>query len=496
MPRAAQRPPSPSPGGSRPPRKRFVLTAMGCAGGMIMLDQTVVAVALDPMSRSLGLTTWVMHRVVLVYVLALSAFAPVGGMAARRFGLLATFRCGIVLFAVASGACGLAPDGDFAGPFLLLMRVFQGMGAGLMIPVATTVITNVYEEHERGRALAVYAGLAQVFFSLGPVVGAVLTQYLGWRSVFPVNVPVAVAALWLAARARVADERGRGGLGVLQPVVVSASVAAVVLALYQCGVWGLADPRTPAALTAGTLALALAVRLVLRSREPLVNLRLLRIRPYAVATGLTFLVQGPQLIVMVHGTLFLRQAMHLPPLTTGLALLPLVGALTTGTFLSGHLLDRYRSIRVPVLLGLTAATLGAVLWTLALPQRGYLWQVPGMVLAGIGMGMPVPALSAELMRAVPRRDRADASVLRQTLRQLGGAFGLALAGALVLAANDDTADAEGIVTATATPAAFATATAFLTAALLCAALLLPGGSPTRAGTAEGGGVPLAQDPSG
>ncbi|MFF4367088.1 MFS transporter [Streptomyces sp. NPDC001594] len=114
-------------------------------------------------------------------------------------------------------------------------------------------------------------------------------------------------------------------------------------------------------------------------------------------------------------------------------------------------------------------------WTLALPPRSYPWQVPGTVLAGIGMGMPVPALSAELMRAVPRRDRADASVLRQTLRQLGGAVGLALAGALVLAANDDTADAEGIVTATATPAAFVTAAAFLTTALLSATLLLPPG---------------------
>ncbi|MCF3180552.1 MFS transporter [Streptomyces polychromogenes] len=486
MPEAARLPASPPPGGSRPLRKRFVLTAMGCAGGLIMLDQTVVAVALGPMARSLGLTTWVMHRVVLVYVLALSAFAPVGGMAARRFGLLGTFRCGIVLFAVASGACGLTPAGDAAAPFLLLMRALQGVGAGLMIPVATTVITNVYEEHERGRALAVYAGLAQVFFSLGPVVGAVLTQYLGWRSVFPAGVPVAAAALWLAARAGVEEERGRGALTVVQPVAVIASVGAVVLALYQCGIWGLADPRTPAALTAGAAALVLAVRLVLRSREPLVNLRLLRIRPYAVATALTFLVQGPQLIVLVHGTLFLRQAMHLPPLTTGLALLPLVGALTTGTFLSGHLLDRHRSIRVPVLLGLTAATLGAALWTAALPSRAYLWQVPGMVLAGIGMGMPVPALSAELMRAVPQHDRADASVLRQTLRQLGGAVGLALAGALVLAANDDTADAAGIVTATATPVAFVTADAFLLAALLSATALLPVRAPAKAAPAGHG----------
>ncbi|MFE1791238.1 hypothetical protein ACFW7J_23105 [Streptomyces sp. NPDC059525] len=109
-----------------------------------------------------------------------------------------------------------------------------------------------------------------------------------------------------------------------------------------------------------------------------------------------------------------------------------------------------------------------------------------MVLAGIGMGMPVPALSAELMRAVPQHDRADASVLRQTLRQLGGAVGLALAGALVLAANDDTADAAGIVTATATPVAFVTADAFLLAALLSATALLPVRAPTKVAPAGRG----------
>ncbi|MCX4539322.1 MFS transporter [Streptomyces sp. NBC_01565] len=440
---------------------------------MVMLDQTVVAVALDPMARSLGLTTFVMHGVVLVYVLSLAAFAPVGGMAARRFGLLRTFRFGTALFIVSSAVCGLTPTGDAAEPFLLTARAVQGAGAALMIPVATTVITDVYEEHERGRALAVYAGLAQVFFVLGPVVGAVLTEFLGWRSVFLVNVPVGVAILWVIAGARMRDEAEGGALTALQPLVVIFSLVVFVFGLYQCGVWGFTDLRTYAALTTGALALVLAVRLILRSRQPLVDLRLLGIRPYAVAVALTFMVQAPQLIVLVHGTLFLRQAMGLSLLATGICLLPLVAGLAAGTLVSGYLLDRCRSIRVPVLLGLALATLGAVAWTIALPSRAYVWQVPGMVLAGIGMGLPVPALSAELMRAVPVGKRADASVLRQTLRQLGGAVGLAAAGAVVLAANDEAADESGIVTATAAPAGFVVASCVLAAALVLAAVMLP-----------------------
>ncbi|MFD7027828.1 MFS transporter [Streptomyces sp. NPDC059917] len=440
---------------------------------MIMLDQTVVAVALAPMARDLGLTTYALHGVALVYVLALAAFAPVGAMVARRFGLLPTFRFGILLFAAASGCCGLTPYGPAAEPFLLLTRALQGAGAGLMIPVATTLITGLYEERERGRALAAYAGLAQVFFVLGPVVGAVLTQYLGWRAVFPANVPVAVAVLCLAAGARVEEEPEGRPLTVVAPLLMLLSVAVLVLGLYWCGFRGFTDLRTFAVLASGAVSLSVAVRLVLRSPEPFLDLRLLAIRPYAVAVTLTALVQAAQLIVVVHGTLFLRQAMHRPLLITGLSLVPLVAALTVGTLLSGHLLDRHRSPRIPVLLGLAAATLGTVLWTVALPSRTYAWQVPGMVLAGIGMGLPVPALSAELMRRVPEGKRVDASVLRQTLRQLGGAVGLALAGAMVLTANDDAADAAGIVDATATPVAFVAASGFLCAALLCAAVLLP-----------------------
>ncbi|MFD6891444.1 MFS transporter [Streptomyces sp. NPDC059957] len=451
---------------------------------MVSLDQTVVAVALDPMARGLGLTTFTMHGVVLVYVLALAAFVPVGGMLARRVGRLTTFRAGTAVFALASGLCALAPPGDAAEPYLVTVRAVQGIGGALMMPVATSVITDVYEEHARGRALAVYAGLAQLFLVFGPIVGAVLTQLLSWRSVFLVNLPVGAACLWMMSRARVSNRAEGGSLSVIQPLAVVFSLVVLVLGLYQCGVWGFTDTRTVTALATGAVALGATVRLMLRSSRPLLDLRLLGIRPYTVAVALTFLVQGPQLIVLVHGTVYLRQAMGLSLLATGLCLLPLVAASAAGTFLSGYLLDRSRSVRVPVLLGLVAATVGAVAWTAALPSREYLWQVPGMLLAGVGMGLPVPALSAELMRAVPPDKRAGASVLRQSIRQLGGAVGLAAAGAVVLAANENTADAAGVVTVAATSAAFAVASCVLAVTLPLAAVALP----RRARTGGHGGA--------
>lgn len=439
---------------------------------MVLLDETVVAVALDPMARGLDMTTSAMHRVVLLYALSLAALVPVGGMAARKFGLLPVFRSGVVLFSLASGCCGLTPAGGLAIPFVLTARAAQGAGAALMLPVATTVITDVYEEHERGRALATYAGLAQTFFVVGPLAGALLTQFFGWRSIFLINIPLGGAVLWTLARARLSDQAPGEPLRVLQPLLMTLALVVLVSALYQSGIWGL-DARTVPALAFGSLLLALAVRVIVRSAHPVLNLGLLRNPTYAVAVAVTFLVRAAQFPVLVHGAVYLRQALHLPVLGAGVSLLPFVSALAVGTFTSGYLLEHSRSVRVPVLWGLAGATLGTAGWAAALPGGAYLWQVPGMIVAGFGMGMPIPALSAEMMSSVSVEERADASVLRQTLRQLGGAFGLAAAGALVLAANDPESNAVGNIRASATLHGFVFASIVLGVTFVLAVARLP-----------------------
>ncbi|MCF3171754.1 MFS transporter [Streptomyces sioyaensis] len=439
---------------------------------MVLLDETVVVVALDPMARGLDLTASAMHRVVLIYALSLASLVPVGGMATRRFGLLPVFRSGVVLFAVASGCCGLAPASGLAELLILTARAAQGAGAALMLPVATTVITDVYEEQQRGRALATYAGVAQVFFVFGPLVGALLTQFFGWRSVFLINVPLGGAVLWALAEARLRGRAPGEPVRVLQPVLLAVALVVLVSALYQSGIWGF-DARTVPALAVGVLLLAVSVRVVLRATRPVLDLRLLRNHTYAAAVAVTFLVQAAQFPVLVHGAVYLRQALQLTVLGAGVSLLPFVCALAVGTFVSGYLLEYFQSVRVPVVWGLAAATLGTAGWAAALPSGAYLWQIPGMIVAGLGMGMPIPALSAEMMSAVRVSERADASVLRQTLRQLGGAFGLAGAGALVLAANDQASNAAGTIKASATLHGFVFASITLATTFTLAATTLP-----------------------
>ncbi|MEV6833779.1 MFS transporter [Streptomyces sp. NPDC051133] len=437
---------------------------------MVMLDQSVVAVALDPMAQDIGMTTVVMHWVVLVYVLSLASFVPIGAMTARRYGLVPTFRTGVVVFSLSSALCGVTPAGSGAEAFVLAARAMQGAGAALMLPVATTVISDVYDSHHRGRALTTYAGVAQVFFVMGPVTGALLTQFLGWRSVFLVNLPGGVLTLWVVGRARVPRRVSRKPLPVLQSLLVLPALSLVVLGVYESSVWGLAGIGV---LSVGAALLIVSVRAVLVAPLPLLQLRLFRIRPYTVAVVITFLVQAAQFPVLVHGTVYLRQQLQMSVLGSGLALLPFVVSLALGTFMSGFVLDHWQSIRVPVVGGLFAATAGTVAWTSLLPFGTYPWMVTAMVLSGLGMGAPIPALSAHMMNTVPEASRGDASVLRQMLRQLGGVFGLALAGALLLAVNDRAADQAGTVRTPATFAVFVAADAVLGCAATLAATALP-----------------------
>ncbi|WP_181160341.1 MFS transporter [Streptomyces solincola] len=457
------------------PRKRLVLAAMGGAGGMVMLDQTVVAVALQPMALALGLTTAQMHWVVLVYVLSLSSFVPVGGMTTRRYGLLPTFRAGTLLFSASSAVCGFVPAGEGTEVVLCTARAVQGAGAALMLPVATTVVTAVYERHEHGRALSIYAGVAQVFFVGGPVAGALLIHNLGWRSVFWVNLPVGALILWALAKANVTNTVSDRRLHFLEPVLMTVGLACCVTGLYQSGEWGAYDVRTWALLCSGTVLLTASAWRMRSHRPPLLDLRLFGNRDYARAVAVTFLVQAAQLPALVHGTVYLRQRWDLSVLDTGIALLPLVVALAVGTAGSGFLLDRFHSVRLPVLAGLLCATAGMAGWTYLLPWSDYRWYVAPMIVAGFGLGLPIPALSAWMMDAVPARAQADASLLRQTMRQLGGVVGLAGAGAVVLAFGPRAVDAAGVGHTSATRAAFA----FLSGVLALATLLSV--SPMRRG---------------
>jgi MFS family permease len=448
---------------------------------MVLFDQTVVAVVLEPMAQGLRLTVTSIQRLVLIYGLSLASLTAVGVLAISRFGMVRTFYFGVAPFGIASASCGLAPPGFAAQPFIDTARSLQGAGAALMLPVATSAISGLYVAQERARALTLYAGVAQIFFVLGPVVGGLLTHTLGWRSVFFVNLALGASTVWVIAHSRLHSAPAGGSLPVRQPLLVVPALALTVLGLYQCGIWGVTDPKTVALLTTGILLLTICVWILLRSPCPLLEVRLLRVRAIAVPMALTFLIQASQLIVIVHGAVYLRHVTNLSAVSAGASLLSLVVALATGTSLSGYVLDLFGSVTVPVLGGLGVACLGMAAWAVGMRTHDNLWQVPGMFGVGLGIGLPVPTLSSVIMGSVGPGNYTGASVLRQTLRQLGGAVGIATAGAVVLGKNPPSLDAAGVVSASAAEAGILVAGAFLATAFLVATAL-----PARAGLPRAG----------
>ncbi|RBY82046.1 MFS transporter [Geodermatophilus sp. TF02-6] len=411
--------------------KWLVLVAMTGSLSMVVLDQTVVTVALPSMSRELPLSATGEQWVVNAYVLALATLVAFGGRLGDLFGGVRIFQLGVLLFFLASAGCGLAPRGDLGEPWLIACRALQGAGAALMTPVSAVIVIAAFGVAERGRAMAVYAGIGQVFLAVGPLVGGILTQTVSWRAVFWLNVPVGLAALVVVHVARPENVRRSGSIAPGSVLLLIGGLGATVLAVQQASRWSWTSPITLAVLAAGLVLTAVFVRTQAVVPDPLVDVRLLRRRPFLGDVAVSGLVQFGLLAVVLYGSLYLQDLLRFRPVRTGLAVLALILPITVAAQIGGSWYDR-SGVRPPVLTGLVFSVVGLLAWTAALPRLTYWLQVPGMVLTGLGLGLTISPTTTDSLGRVAPVERAQASGLLQTVRQLGGTLGVAVIGAVVL----------------------------------------------------------------
>lgn len=220
---------------------------------MITVNQTGISVALPTIRHELHTSTTGVEWVVNAYVLALGSLVAVGGRLGDRFGRTTMFVLGIVVFAIAAGAAGLA-SGEST---LVIARAIQGAGAAMMQPASTTTVIDTFGEGERGRAMAIYIGVSSAFVAVGPLLGGALTEFVSWRTVFLLNLPIAIAALALTAIVRPANHPDpKRKLDTGGAVLLTVGLAAVVVAIQEGDVWGWSSAATVGALAAGILALA------------------------------------------------------------------------------------------------------------------------------------------------------------------------------------------------------------------------------------------------
>lgn len=454
----------------------LVLVAMTGSLSMVMLDQTVVTIALPTMSRDLHLSSTGQTWVVNAYVLAMAALVALGGKLGDRVGGVTTFTTGVVVFFLASLGCGLAPSGDLGETWIIAARVLQGCGAALMMPASASIVVSSFGVTERGKAMAIYVGISQVFLAVGPLLGGVLTQTVSWRAVFFLNVPLGLAALALVRVARpenIARPDAR-----IRPVSVAllvSGVALVVLALQQSSVWYWGSVATLGTLGAGLVITACFVVTQLRTDDPLVDVRLFARRDLVGNFTVITLMQFGLLPVILFTSLYAQNLLGFSPIVAGVSALPLILPIMLSAQVGGRWYDR-AGVRPPVLSGLAVATVGLGGWAAALPALSYPWQVPGMVVTGLGLGLMLSPTNTDTLGRVTRAQRSQASGLLQTVRQLGGTLGVALVGTLVLGiqhapASGSAADPKQHA-ADAITVGFVVAAAALLAALVAGLLLL------------------------
>jgi EmrB/QacA subfamily drug resistance transporter len=407
----------------------LVLIAMTGSLSMIMLDQTVVTVALPSMSRDLHLSADAQQWVVNAYVLAMAALVACGGKLGDLIGRVTTFRLGVAIFFLASVACGLAPT----AVFVIVARIAQGVGAALMMPATSAIMIGTFPLQQRGRAMAMYAGISQVFLAAGPLLGGVLTEWVSWRAVFWLNVPVGIAALVMVHIAKPDNAAlTKGRLSPTDVALLTVGIGSLVVGVQQANTWGWGSGWTLGSIIAGIVLAGIFCRNQLRSNDPLLNIRLFQRRPFLADSTVMGLLQFALVPITLYTSLYGQNLLGFSPVLAGVSALPLVLPITVAAQFGGRWFDR-AGVRQPVLFGLAIATVGVVVRALALPTLSYWPGVPGMVLMGIGLGLTISPTNTDSLNRVAGPERGQASGLVQTIRQLGGTLGLAVVGAVIVA---------------------------------------------------------------
>jgi EmrB/QacA subfamily drug resistance transporter len=409
-------------------RKWWTLGAVGFGLFMIMLDNTIVNVALPTIQRELGAGLSQLEWIVSGYALTFAAFMLTGGKLADLFGRRRVFVAGLAVFSGSSLACALAPTAGF----LIGARVVQGAGAALMNPATLSIISATFPPRERGTAIGIWAGVSALALAIGPLVGGLLTEHVGWSSIFYVNVPVGVLAI--AASLLLIDESRDTSAGQRPdvPGLLSSAVGllAVTYGLIEANGYGWGSVRIVGAFVVGAVALTAFVLLERHQRAPMLDLRLFRDRTFAGANLLLLLVALAMFGVFFFLSLYMQNVLRYSPVEAGAAFLPLTGLIIVVAPLAGRLSDRFGA-RWLLTGGMTLVAAQLLYFSRLGLDESFSSLVPGMLLGGAGMGAAMAPATAAGLSGVPVDKAGVGSAVLNSSRQLGGSIGIALMGAIV-----------------------------------------------------------------
>src|SRR5437868_1676360 len=409
-------------------RKWWTLAAVSFGLFMIMLDNTVVNVALPSIQRSLDLSGSALEWIVVGYALTFATFILTGGKLADLFGRRLLFVIGLAIFTAASLACGLAPT---AGA-LVAARVVQGVGAGIMNPATLGIITATFPPRQRGTAIGIWVGTSALALAIGPLVGGVLTEKVNWSWIFFINVPVGIAGI-LVARWAINESRDTSHEQRLDlPGLLSSGVGlfALTFALIEANRHGWGSPLILSMFAVSVLELAAFVVLENRQRIPMLDLSLFRNPTFAGANLAMSLVAMAMFGVFFYNSLFVQNVIGYSAIQTGALFLPMTLLIVLIAPQAGRLTDR---IGARWLIGGGMALVsGSLVLFAQLDAGSTFWSfLPALLLGGGGMAMSMTPTTAAAMSAVPTDKAGVGSAVLNASRQVGGSLGVAIMGAII-----------------------------------------------------------------
>jgi EmrB/QacA subfamily drug resistance transporter len=465
-------------------RKWWTLGAVGVGLFMIMIDNTVVNVALPTMQHDLGLSLEQLEWVVTGYALTFATFMLTGGTLADLVGRRRIFVVGLAAFTVASLLCGLAGSAGL----LIVWRTVQGVGAAIMTPATLSILVAAFPPRQRGTAIGIWAAVSALALAIGPLLGGVLTEHVGWHWIFFVNVPVGVLGV-AASLAFIDESRDQSTVRRLDlPGLLTSGVGlfALTYALIQGNTAGWSSPQIVGAFAIAAIGLTAFGVIELRSRTPMLDLGLFRDRSFTGANLVSLLVSLAMFGVFFYLSLYMQQVLGYTPVQAGLTFLPTTMLIILVAPQAGRLTDRFGA-RWIVGVGMTLIAISLAAYSRLDATSTFRDIVPGLLTGGVGMAMTMAPTTAATMAAVPPGEAGVGSAILNSMRQLGGSLGIALIGAIMaqrLRSSLAAGESARAAFVTGFQSALLVAAIIAFAGVLTAILLIrdPNISPTRKGT--------------
>jgi EmrB/QacA subfamily drug resistance transporter len=414
-------------------KKWWTLAAVSVGLFMIMLDNTVVNVALPSMRQSLHMSLSELEWVVAGYALTFAAFMLTGGKLADYVGRRLIFMVGLAVFTGASLACGLAPNGGF----LIGSRVVQGLGGALMNPATLSIITATFAPRERGKAIGIWAGVSGMALAIGPLVGGLLTEHVNWNWIFFINVPVGILGL-LAIPLFIDESRDTSHEQRLDlPGLITSAIGlfSLTYAFIEANNYGWGSGRILGAFAVAAVMLGAFVLLERHQRTPMLELALFKNRTFSGANGSMLFVGLAMFGTFFYVSLYMQNVLGYSPVEAGASFLPMTLLIILIAPRAGALTDRVGS---RWLVGFGMALLAVMLFYYSqLGANESFWAIlPGLLTGGVGMGSTMTPVTAAAMSAVAVDKAGIGSAVLNSSRQVGGSLGIAVMGAIVASGTD------------------------------------------------------------